>query len=290
MRSFDDDLKHQVFQLPINCHLTIDSKKGINHCKNLGNNNDFEICNDNKKLCPNKQNSSSAISVSNNKRTKFSPKEDDILMREIAVNGPRKWDVIALSLPGRNGRQCRDRFQNYLNPSLINGPWTKEEDILLEQKFNEVGPHWNSISKYFNGRSSNNVKNRWYTYFNKKNNNKSQSASNKNINDEDEEFEYHKIDDNNSNNKNDLMVDKYGNHIMKNNSSFNCVDDCNRSYIGFDNNEYSIESSKKSNIDILIQKPKGFRKVLFPPIYPPNESFVSPLNLGLFDFLNREII
>ena len=104
-----------------------------------------------------------SIKISNKpsyQRHKFSPEEDVTLNNLIAINGPRKWDQIALSMPGRTGRQCRDRFQNYLNPSLINGPWTKEEDILLEQKFNEVGPHWNSISKYFNGRSTNNVKKR----------------------------------------------------------------------------------------------------------------------------------
>ena len=97
-------------------------------------------------------------------RHKFSQEEDIKLNKLVSLYGPRKWDQIALSMPGRSGRQCRDRFHNYLNPSLVNGPWTKEEDELLEKKVYELGQHWNKIVKVFKGRSTNNIKNRWYTY------------------------------------------------------------------------------------------------------------------------------
>lgn len=36
--------------------------------------------------------------VFDTKRLKFTPDEDDILKREIALHGPKKWDKIALSL------------------------------------------------------------------------------------------------------------------------------------------------------------------------------------------------
>ena len=103
-------------------------------------------------------------------RHKFTPEEDRHLNTLISIHGPKKWDQIALAMPGRTGRQCRDRFHNYLKPTLINGPWTKEEDELLEKKVEEIGQHWNKIAKFFQGRSSNNIKNRWYTYICRHNN------------------------------------------------------------------------------------------------------------------------
>lgn len=117
-------------------------------------------------------------------RRKFSHEEDLKLSQEIAVYGPRKWNQIALALPGRTGRQCRDRFHNYLNPNLINGPWTNEEDILLEQKALELNQHWNKIAKYFVGRSANNIKNRWYTYISKKNRCQYKNQDHKNMDQE----------------------------------------------------------------------------------------------------------
>ncbi|EAX86547.1 Myb-like DNA-binding domain containing protein [Trichomonas vaginalis G3] len=67
-------------------------------------------------------------------RTKFSPAEDDILRSIVQKFGARKWNTIAQYLPGRTARQCRDRFRNYLSPDLKNGPWSREEDIMLIEK------------------------------------------------------------------------------------------------------------------------------------------------------------
>jgi hypothetical protein len=53
---------------------------------------------------------------------------------------------------------------NYLSPHVRSGPWTEEEDALLVRKMNEIGPSWSSISEFFNGRSDNDIKNRWYAH------------------------------------------------------------------------------------------------------------------------------
>lgn len=97
-------------------------------------------------------------------RKLFSPQEDAILSQIMFQEPFQTWIAVAEKLPGRTARQCRDRWVNYLSPTNKNGPWTHEEDKLLADKYLEHGPQWTTIAKFFDGRSENNVKNRWYTY------------------------------------------------------------------------------------------------------------------------------
>ena len=66
-------------------------------------------------------------------------------------------------LENRNGKQCRERWFNHLNPTLKHGPWTKEEDYQLIQCQSKLGNSWTKIATYLPGRSENDVKNRWYS-------------------------------------------------------------------------------------------------------------------------------
>lgn len=223
------------------------------------------------------------IDSTNTSRHKFTPEEDIKLSKMIALHGPKKWNKIALALPGRTGRQCRDRFQNYLNPSLTNGPWTKEEDRLLEQKVYELGQHWNKIAIYFKGRSSNNVKNRWYTYFckHKKGNHKDLSSVNSNKN---QKKFVHQLNDNE--NCNDCFnFQNYSFHDVSMNSN-NLFDPI----LVVNDDKTSINDFKrKTNIEEILTKSKKIKKMFFPPLYPPNDIYIEPSNQGMFDFLNQEI-
>lgn len=97
-------------------------------------------------------------------RKKFSFEEDEKLKYLVKKHGSRKWDIIAREIPGRTGRQCRDRYMNYLVPGFFNGQWSKKEDELLLEKYVEFGSQWSKITKFFPGRSANSLKNRW-NYF-----------------------------------------------------------------------------------------------------------------------------
>ena len=68
----------------------------------------------------------------------------------------------------KKGRQCRDRYMNYLFPGFFNGQWSKKEDELLLSKYIELGPKWSKIKDFFLLRSANSIKNRW-NYYVKKN-------------------------------------------------------------------------------------------------------------------------
>ena len=64
-------------------------------------------------------------------------------MRElVATHGAKKWSVIAGFLPGRIGKQCRERWHNNLNPAIVLQAWTEEEDrIILEvrERISQLG-------------------------------------------------------------------------------------------------------------------------------------------------------
>lgn len=94
-------------------------------------------------------------------RVKFTPEEDETLLKLVQQFGAKDWIKISSLIGTRNPRQCRERFKNYLNPELRKDQWTPEEDKLLEQKFKEFGAKWNKISKFFVHRSDNALRNRW---------------------------------------------------------------------------------------------------------------------------------
>ena len=50
------------------------------------------------------------------------------------------------------------RWQKVLNPNLIKGPWTPEEDAKVKALVKELGPKkWSVIASIFLGASANNV-------------------------------------------------------------------------------------------------------------------------------------
>ena len=54
-----------------------------------------------------------------------------------------RWTVIASNLPGRTGKQCRERWVNQLDPSIKRDQnWTEEEDrIIMEVLPRPPHPH-----------------------------------------------------------------------------------------------------------------------------------------------------
>jgi hypothetical protein len=95
------------------------------------------------------------------KKTKWTPEEDNLLSESVHEHGMANWTLIAQSVPGRNGKQCRERWTNQLCPSLNKENWTHQEDITLLQQQRIYGNVWSQVARYLPGRSANSVKNRW---------------------------------------------------------------------------------------------------------------------------------
>lgn len=54
--------------------------------------------------------------------------EDDARVAELVGEiGAKKWSCIAAQLPGRTGKQCRERWHNHLNPHINKMPWSEHE-------------------------------------------------------------------------------------------------------------------------------------------------------------------
>lgn len=104
--------------------------------------------------------------TSHRQRQIFTLDEDKHLLELVEEFG-QDWRKIAKSMTNRSTRQCRERYRNYLAPDIKNGPWTNEEDHLLEHKVMELGQRWSMIAKFFPTRSDINIKNRWSSIKNK---------------------------------------------------------------------------------------------------------------------------
>lgn len=94
-------------------------------------------------------------------RTKFT-KYEDVKLRRIVASMPKPdWKLVGSLMGNRTARQCRERYNNYLAPTVNNEPWTKEEEELLLEKYEELGPQWSKMTQFFDNRASVSIKNHY---------------------------------------------------------------------------------------------------------------------------------
>ncbi|GMJ06690.1 myb domain protein 98 [Hibiscus trionum] len=97
----------------------------------------------------------------NGVKGQWSMEEDRVLVELVEQYGVRKWSHIAQMLPGRIGKQCRERWHNHLRPDIKKDTWSEEEDKVLIQAHMEIGNKWAEIAKRLHGRTENSIKNHW---------------------------------------------------------------------------------------------------------------------------------
>jgi hypothetical protein len=82
----------------------------------------------------------------------WTAEEDRAVNEHVRRYGPAKWSKIADALPGRIGKQCRERWHNHLDPNVSKKAWSEEEDRMILEFHSTVGNRWSEIAKQLPGR------------------------------------------------------------------------------------------------------------------------------------------
>jgi myb proto-oncogene protein len=104
---------------------------------------------------------SSKVGISSTSKVKFTLQQDQIIIKLVGNNPNPNWTEIAKQVPGKTGRQCRERWHQVLDPNVNSGPWTFAEDNLLYELHQKFPKDWVKIAEQMPHRTNLSVKNRF---------------------------------------------------------------------------------------------------------------------------------
>ena len=92
--------------------------------------------------------------------------DENVKLRALVLQhgstGPGVWQNISEKMNWtRTPKQCRERWNNFLDPRLKIGQWTEEEDRRLLFLHGQLGNKWAQIARQLPGRTSDRVKQRY---------------------------------------------------------------------------------------------------------------------------------
>ena len=102
-------------------------------------------------------------------RQRFTEAEDKKILSIVNEKKIIKWKEVAAQLKGKTAKQVRDRYNGYLKSPHENSPFTEDEDNIILEFVSENGRRWKELAQLLNGRSGNQVKNRYQMLHRSKN-------------------------------------------------------------------------------------------------------------------------
>lgn len=117
----------------------------------------------------------------NSPRRMWIKEEDDLLRTVVMDNSKLTWKEIACIFNSesimrqttknkkseKSGKQCRERFRNYLDNNVIDKAWSKDEKILFMLLHSVYGNHWSEIARFYPNKNDLSMKNFFYSYMRK---------------------------------------------------------------------------------------------------------------------------
>jgi hypothetical protein len=94
-------------------------------------------------------------------KKKWTPLEDQVLDAAVGQFGLDNWRRVAIVVPGRSSKQCRERWLGHMAPDNTKEEWSAKEDMILIERQAMMGHQWAHIKAFLPGRSLVSVKNRW---------------------------------------------------------------------------------------------------------------------------------
>ena len=87
-------------------------------------------------------------------KTIWTPEEDELLRNLVSQTQPNSWSLIAKYFPNKTSPQIAGRWEKVLNPNLVKGSWTREEDEVVLKYVAEHGDKdWAKLALLLNGRT-----------------------------------------------------------------------------------------------------------------------------------------
>ncbi|XP_041971913.1 myb protein isoform X2 [Aricia agestis] len=94
-------------------------------------------------------------------------KEEDKRLKTYVKMYKDNWELIAAQFPDRSDVQCHQRWTKVVNPELVKGPWTKQEDDKVMELVAKYGPKkWTLIARHLKGRIGKQCRERWHNHLN----------------------------------------------------------------------------------------------------------------------------
>ncbi|XP_034826626.1 myb protein isoform X2 [Maniola hyperantus] len=99
-------------------------------------------------------------------RGRWSKDEDKRLKNYVRIYN-ENWEMISAQFSDRSDVQCQQRWTKVVNPDLVKGPWTKEEDEKVTELVTKYGPKkWTLIARHLKGRIGKQCRERWHNHLN----------------------------------------------------------------------------------------------------------------------------
>ena len=95
---------------------------------------------------------------------KWTEDEDNLLRQLVQLHG-KQWSIIASKMENRTASQVSSRWEKCIDPSLLKGPFSHEEDQIVIDYVNKHGPsNWPRLAEILKVRSPKQCRERWFNH------------------------------------------------------------------------------------------------------------------------------